>query len=189
MDVITPRFSMNFAARRSLDVRFIGILAMAILVGSCASGFVGEPPTEPALDDHCILHAVAELDDRMDRLISQAQNAVGTEVRRVADTLAADRSRRRTMLERWREHREPDHAIAHVSGCSSMGVPMTTRGGQRDAAIVAALIEQHECVLDLLQDHRGEECESVEHRLVGDVAKVYRHQLIALRSIPLTSVR
>lgn len=166
-------------------MRFIGAVAVAFVVASCTSGFIGEPPTEPQLDDHCILHAFVELDERSDRLISQARNAGDTEVRRIADTLAADRGRRRTTLEQWRSHSEPDHEAARTSGCSSMGVPMTARGGQRDAAIVAALIEQHECALDLLGDERCEERESVEHRLVTDLRRDYRRELAALRSIPL----
>lgn len=166
-------------------MRFMGAIAVAFVVASCATRFIGEPPAEPQLDDHCILHVVVELDDRSDRLISQARNVGDMEVRRVADTLATDRSRRRTMLEQWRGHAEPDHEIARASGCSSMGVPANARGGQRDAAIVAALIEQHECALDLLRDDRCEERESVEHRLVADIARQYQRELVALRSIPL----
>ncbi|HKR64288.1 MAG TPA: hypothetical protein VJZ00_11205 [Thermoanaerobaculia bacterium] len=166
-------------------MRFIGAIAVAFVVASCAAGFIGEPTTGQHLDDHCILHAVAELDNRSDRLISQARNAGDMDVRRVADTLATDRSRRRTMLEQWREHAEPDHEIARASGCSSMGVPINTRGGQRDAAIVAALIETHECALDLLRDDRCEKRESVEHRLVADITRQYQRELVALRSIPL----
>ena len=60
---------------------------------------------------------------------------------------------------------------------------MTARGGQRDAAVVAALIEHHECALDLLRDDRCEERESVEHRLVADIARDYRRELAVLRSI------
>ncbi len=66
---------------------------------------------------------------------------------------------------------------------------MTVRGAQRDAAIVAALVEQHECALELLRDDRCDERESAEHRLVAEIAKDLRRELIALRSIPLTSVR
>ena len=164
-------------------MRVIAAIAVTCVFASCATGFIGEPPTEAGLDDHCILHAVVELDDRADRLISQARNAGDMEVRRVADTLAADRSRRRTTLEEWRGHSEPDHAVARTSGCASMGVPMTARGGQRDAAVVAALIEHHECALDLLRDDRCEERESVEHRLVADIALDYRRELAVLRSI------
>ena len=83
-------------------MRVIAAIAVTCVFAWCATGFIGEPPTEPQLDDHCILHAVVELDDRADRLISQARNAGDMEVRRVADTLAADRSRRRTTLEEWR---------------------------------------------------------------------------------------
>lgn len=166
-------------------MRFIAAVAVAFVVASCTTGFIDEPPTEPQFDDHCILHAVVELDERSDRLISQARNAGDTEVRRVADTLAADRSRRRTTLEQWRRHSEPDHAVARTSGCSSTAVPITARGGQRDAAIVAALIEQHECALVLLRDDRCEEHESVEHRLVTDLRREYQRELAALRSIPL----
>ena len=173
------------AASTNAVMRFIGAFAVAFVVSSCATGFIGEPPTEPQLDDHSILHAVVELDDRSDRLISQARNAGDLEVRRVADALASDRSRRRTMLKQWQSHSEPDHAVARTSGCSSMGVPMTARGGQRDAAVVAALIEHHECALDLLRDDRCEERESVEHRLVADIARDYRRELAVLRSIPL----
>lgn len=166
-------------------MRFVGTIAVAFVVASCTSGFVGEPPPEPQLDDHCILHAVVQLDDRSDRLISQARNAGDMEVRRVADALASDRTRRRTILEQWRGHAEPDHEIARASSCSPRGVPISARGGQRDAAIVAALIEQHECALDLLRDDRCQERESVEHRLVADIARQYQRELVALRSIPL----
>ena len=167
--------------------RLLAAATLVVVVSACAA--ISEPGPElstSTLDDHCLLHGVAESEATADRLISQARSASDFELRRVAETMASERSRRREPLNRWLAHAETDHQPLRIH-CSG-SVPMA-RGARADAALLAALIAQRECALDLVE---GEHCEgekTTSHVLLTAIRNAYRRDLLALRSVEMNIQR
>ena len=165
--------------------RLAPLVVAALLLASCSSGWIEPPAERPSLDEHCILHSIAELDARSDRLISQARSAANMELQRAAETMAFDRAQRRTSLDRWLQHKEGDHALT-ISTCPAASMPIMTRGARADAALLAALIETRECGMELVQLDRCSGERTTTHALVSAIGSSYRRDLMVLRAAAAT---
>lgn len=165
--------------------RLAPLVVTVLLLASCSSGWIEPPKEQTSLDEHCILHSIAELDARSDRLISQARSAANIDLQRAAETMAFDRAQRRTSLDRWLQHPEGDHALT-ISTCPAASMPIMTRGARADAALLAALIETRECGMDLVQLDRCSGERTTTHALVSAIGASYRRDLLALRAAAAT---
>lgn len=167
-------------------IRPAPLVLAALLLASCSSGWIEPSAQRPSLDEHCILHSIAELDARSDRLISQARSAANIELQRAAETMAFDRAQRRTSLDRWLQHKEGDHALI-ISTCPATSMPMMPRGARADAALLAALIETRECGMELVQLDRCSGERTTTHALVSAIGASYRRELLVLRAAAVTA--
>ena len=166
-------------------IRLALLVVATLLLPSCSSGWIEPPAERPALDEHCILHSIAELDARSDRLISQARSAANIELQRVAETMAVDRAQRRSSLDRWLQHNEGDHALT-ISTCPAASMPIMTRGARAEAALLAALIETRECGMELVQLDRCSGERTAIHALISAIGISYRRDLLTLRAAAAT---
>jgi hypothetical protein len=107
--------TMTVAVVGDALTRLAPLVVAALLLASCSSGWIEPPAERPSLDEHCILHSIAELDARSDRLISQARSAANMELQRTAETMAFGHSAGRRSIAGSSTRRETRADHLHLS--------------------------------------------------------------------------